>query len=101
MCPARPPPHALSHTDGVCGVQDGGWIVCRALPGSAAAASGVPVERNSVLTRVNGVDVGPAAHRVVGGVPSEPDPHLSRISWTADVMPLLVEAGTTCEVSLV
>ena len=58
MCPARPPPRALSHTDGVCGVQDGGWIVCRALPGSAAAASGVPVERNSVLTRVNGVDVG-------------------------------------------
>lgn len=99
--PARPPPSRSPHKGVFATRQDGGWIVCRALPGSAAAASGVPVERNSVLTRVNGVDVGPAAHRVVGGVPSEPDPHLSRISWTADVMPLLVEAGTTCEVSLV
>mmetsp|Transcript_32685 Transcript_32685/g.54124 ORF Transcript_32685/g.54124 Transcript_32685/m.54124 type:complete len:164 (-) Transcript_32685:369-860(-) len=77
--------------------EDGGFLCCRASPGSAMARAGVPVDRTLLLTHVNGYDVCPIAYRSIA--PKQDSSGIN--SWAETVVPLFMECKNECTVTFI
>lgn len=66
----------------------GSWVVITALDASPCAEAGIPVERNSILTHVNGFDVSPAPYRSMA-----PLPFGEGEGWGGAVLPAIESGG--------
>mmetsp|Transcript_33968 Transcript_33968/g.44829 ORF Transcript_33968/g.44829 Transcript_33968/m.44829 type:complete len:582 (-) Transcript_33968:166-1911(-) len=75
--------------------EDGGFIIVRAIKDSACARSGIPVDKNLILTHINGYDVCPQDYRSVALKRDVPN------TWTEAVIPLFLACDTSCTISYV
>mmetsp|Transcript_37508 Transcript_37508/g.50765 ORF Transcript_37508/g.50765 Transcript_37508/m.50765 type:complete len:162 (-) Transcript_37508:322-807(-) len=74
---------------------EGRWITFRALPSSPCAEAGLPVDRDLILTHINGLDVCPAGCRSTSLRAS------GGCSWEKSVVPLLVSDVLSCSLTYI